>query len=186
MVALQYHQHIPGPDPLCNQDAEDRGGYYELGSTPSAFIDGLQIPSPPGVGGYIQHLQQSYGVMRSVVDQRLKATNDVAITATATAQNGELSVEASATGVAEDALKTARLRLALAENEIEMTAPNGIRRHEMVVREMLGGAKGIGSKGGKLSYSVQLPLAELKQHLADYLHQFEVGRDITFPRSRSS
>jgi hypothetical protein len=115
------------------------------------------------------------------VDERVKITNDVAITATAAVTEGELAVEATVDGVPEDQLGQSRLRLALAEDEVALAAPNGIRTHELVVREMLGGAKGVGAKSGKLAYSLQMPLAELKQHLVDYLTQFEAGRDVTFP-----
>uniref|UniRef100_A0A7C2JZA3 Thioredoxin domain-containing protein n=1 Tax=Schlesneria paludicola TaxID=360056 RepID=A0A7C2JZA3_9PLAN len=179
LVAIQFHQHIPLPDQLCNQDSEDRLGYYAAGGTPAAFVDGF-APGFPGVGGTLQHVQQAYSVIRPLVDARLKVTSDVAITATAHVENGELSVEATVTGVPDEQLPQTRLRLALTENRVKLLAPNGIREHEHVVREMLGGAKGTGVKGGKLAYSVQMPLAELKQHLVDYLHQFEVGRDVKF------
>lgn len=180
VVVLQFHQHIPGPDPLSNQDSEDRFGYYSAQGTPAVFIDGLTPPAP-GVGGVLQHIRQAYGVIRPIVDERLKVTNDVTIAATAAVDNGELSVEAQVNGVPDDQLGSMRLRLAIVEAEVAMAAPNGIRTHEYVVREMLGGAKGVGAKSGQLANSVQMPIAELKQHLVDYLKQFEVGRDVSFP-----
>jgi hypothetical protein len=180
VVVLQFHQHLPGPDPLTNQDGEDRFAYYAAEGTPAVLIDGGMLP-PPGAGGILQHVSQAYAMMRPSVDQRLKVTTPIVITATAAVENGELSVQAAVEGMPEDRLPTSRLRLALAEDKIEMQAPNGLREHELVVREMLGGAKGTGAKSGKLGYSLQMPLAELKQHLVDYLSQFEAGRTVSFP-----
>jgi hypothetical protein len=180
VVVLQYHQHIPGPDPLTNQDSEDRFGYYSAQGTPAAFVDGAMTP-PPGVGGILQHVGQAYSVIRPMVDERMKLSNDVAITTSAVVNDGELTVDVSVAGVPEDQLAKSRLRMAIVEREVTLAAPNGIRAHEFVVREMLGGAKGVGAKSGQLSYSVQMPIAELKQHLVDYLKQFEIGRDVSFP-----
>jgi hypothetical protein len=179
LIAIRYHQHIPGPDPLANQDGEDRFGYYEGQGTPYAVIDGLTAPNP-GVGGMLQHVERAYSVFRAGVDQRLKTKNDVQLVVTAIAADGELKVEAEATGWPEE-LKSLRLRLALVEDQIEYLAPNGMRTHERVVREMIGGPKGIGIKAGKLKQSTQTPLAELRQRLTDYLEQFEANRSVDFP-----
>jgi len=180
VVTLRFHQHIPMPDPLCNQDSEDRLAYYKGTSTPTAFVDGIPVPQE-NFNGDLRFVQRSYAVVRSIVDFRLKATNEVSIEATAAVESGELHVEAGVTGVPDDVIKPSRLRLAVVEDAIDMPAPNGIRHHELVVREMLGTAKGIGSKGGKLTYSLQMPLAELKEHLVDYLKRFEAGRGVNFP-----
>lgn len=178
VVVLQFHQHIPLPDPLCNQDSEERFSYYSAQGTPAVFVDGAPVPA--GVGGFLQHVKQSYSAMRPAVDERVKVTSEVSIEAVAAAANGELSVDASVDGLAEDQLPQVRLRMALAEHDVALAAPNGLRTHELVVREMLGGAKGVGAKSGKLAFSFRLPLAEFKQHLIDYLTQFEAGRDVNF------
>ncbi len=179
LIAIRYHQHIPGPDPLANQDGEDRFSYYEGQGTPYAVIDGLATPNP-GVGGMLQHVERAYSVFRAGVDERLKVKNDVQLIVSATVVDGELNVEAEATGWPEE-LKSLRLRLALVEDKIEYLAPNGMRTHERVVREMIGGPKGIGIKAGKLKQSTQTPLVELRQRLTDYLEQFESNRSVDFP-----
>jgi thiol-disulfide isomerase/thioredoxin len=40
VVALQYHLHIPGPDPMTNAASEERAKYYGVGSTPSPYFNG--------------------------------------------------------------------------------------------------------------------------------------------------
>ncbi len=179
VIALRYHQHIPGPDPLANQDSEDRFGYYEGAGTPLMLMDG-RVPAP-GIGGMLQHVNQAYGTLRKSVDDRLKTASDVQLKVSAALENGEIAVEASATGWPEDKAKRLRLRMALVENEVEYLAPNGIRTHEHLVRAMLGGAKGTAVKSGQLSTSAKLSLADLKQSLSEYLVQFEKNRGVEFP-----
>ncbi|HEY2783462.1 MAG TPA: hypothetical protein VGJ05_00680, partial [Fimbriiglobus sp.] len=40
VLLLQYHLHIPGPDPLTNRDTLARASYYKVNSTPSTFFNG--------------------------------------------------------------------------------------------------------------------------------------------------
>ena len=180
VIALRYHQHIPGPDPLANQDTEDRFGYYEGTGTPLMVIDGGGLPAP-GVGGMLQHVGQSYTVLRKGVDERFKATSDVALKATAALEKGEVVVTAEATGWPEDKSKRLRLRLALVENAVPFHAPNGIRMHEHLVRTMIGGAKGTAVKSGKLAIDTKVSLKDLKQSLEEHLTQFEKNRGTDFP-----
>lgn len=179
VIALRYHQHIPGPDPLANQDSEDRFGYYEGTGTPMMILDG-RVPAP-GIGGMLQHVNQAYGALRKSVDERLKTPTDVKLQATAALANGEIAVDAKATGWPEDKAKRLRLRMALVENQVDFLAPNGIRTHEHLVRTMIGGAKGTAVKSGELAVSTKLSLADLKQSLSEYLVQFEKNRGVEFP-----
>ncbi len=179
VIALRYHQHIPGPDPLANQDSEDRFGYYEGTGTPLMMMDGA-APAP-GIGGMLQHVGQAYKALRQSVDARLQAKSDVQLKVTAALENGEIAVEASAVGWSEDKAKRLRLRMALVENEVPFLAPNGIRVHEHLVRAMIGGSKGTAVKSGQLTVSTKLSLADLKVSLSEYLDQFEKNRGTEFP-----
>ncbi|HET6422290.1 MAG TPA: hypothetical protein VFG20_01325, partial [Planctomycetaceae bacterium] len=180
VIALRYHQHIPGPDPLANQDTEDRFGYYEGTGTPLMVVDGGGVPAP-GVGGMLQHVGQSYTALRKGVDSRFEAKSDVKINVTATLENGEVVVNADAVGWPEDKAKRLRLRVALVENAVPYLAANGIRVHEHLVRTMIGGAKGTAVKSGKLAIDTKVSLGDLKQTLTEYLTQFEKNRGTEFP-----
>lgn len=180
VIAIRYHQHIPGPDPLANQDSEDRYGYYQGQGTPNAIIDGGALP-PPGVGGYLQHVGRAYAMYRASIAERLKTENGVQLAVTAHAANAELTVSSEATGWPAEKSKKLRLRMALVEQMIAFPAPNGIRTHQHVVRELIGGSKGVGVKAGKLATTVTVPLAEFRQRLVDYLQQFESNRRFKFP-----
>jgi hypothetical protein len=182
LVALRFHQHIPGPDGLANQDSEDRFAFYELGRTPTVAIDGLAISSDQiPYGGFLQGSGNAFASLRRFVDVRLKVSTTVRLELEAGVTNGELTIHASATGATEEQLPSLRLRLALAEELVEAPLPNGIRRHELLVREMPGGAKGISPKKGELKYSYTMPLADLQKHLDEYLSRYEAGKKIAIP-----
>jgi hypothetical protein len=178
VVVLRYHQHIPAPCPLANQDSEDRAVYYEVDSTPTVVINGAKQPP---MGGPIAVLSVAYPVYRELIDQQLKQASDYSLALTAEMKDDVLHVTALADEIPEDQRADLRLRVAVAENNVVWTGPNGLRERTHVVREMLGGAKGIGPRGGKLTNSFEIPIAELKTRLSEYLSQFEVGRDIEFP-----
>ena len=50
VIFLEYHLHIPGPDPLANKDTEEREKYYgkAIEGTPTMFVDGKAGPPPEG------------------------------------------------------------------------------------------------------------------------------------------
>ncbi|MBI1347362.1 hypothetical protein GC163_13870 [bacterium] len=179
VIVLQYHQHIPAPDPLTNQDSEDRFAYYEGSGTPTVILDGVVSPEG-GVGGITHHTEGIYSKVRALVDARMKMAAGGKLELDARVENGTLHVTASATDFDESLLPKLRLRLALVDNDIHLRAPNGIREHHNVVREMPGGAKGSGARNGKLEYSLSMPLSEVEEHLQEYLKQFESGRNVQF------
>ncbi|NOX56944.1 MAG: hypothetical protein GXP27_21390 [Planctomycetes bacterium] len=180
LVVLRYHQHIPGPDPLANPDAEARFAYYNGRGTPMLVIDGTPLP---GVGGFLPHVQEVYRRIRKPVETILAQPSErqpIRIAVKAVAEKGKLHVSVKVDS--EQALGEAvRLRLVLAEDEVSFLAPNGVRFHEMIVRHMIGGADGVAPKNGQLAIDTTVDLAEMKQRLVDYLTNFERGRGFAFP-----
>lgn len=182
VVALRFHQHIPGADGLVSQDSEDRFASYEQGKIPLVALDGAILnPDQVPYSGYLQASGVAYSIFRSVIDPRLKQTTPVQIHLVAKVENDEFTIEGSATGMAEEDLPTLRLRLALAEQQVEAVMPNGIRHHAMVVREMPGGARGVTAKKGELKFSLSMPVSELQQRLDEYQQRFETGKKIEIP-----
>ena len=51
VILLQYHLHIPGPDPLANADTEARADYYsrEVDGTPTILFKGARSAPPVGL-----------------------------------------------------------------------------------------------------------------------------------------
>ncbi len=182
LVVLRYHQHIPGPDGMANQDGEDRFAYYEGASIPAVAVDGMvldanQIP----YAGPVQYTGTAYNVIRQFIDLRRKQSTPIRLQLEAGVVEGELSVQAEVTGVTEEQLPMLRLRLALAEDLVEAVTQNGVRRHEMLVREMPGGARGIAPKKGELKFAYSMPVTDLQLHLDEYIQRYESGKKLKFP-----
>ncbi|GIX03175.1 MAG: hypothetical protein KatS3mg113_0181 [Planctomycetaceae bacterium] len=177
VAMLQFHQHIPGPDPLTNQDAEERFAYYEGQGTPTVIIDGVFSLA---AGGVLQHVGAVYGGMRQAVDQRLRQAPQATLIADARRQQQILSIRVRVEQVPTN-MGTLRLRMAIVEPAVSFSAANGIREHHGVVREMIGGARGLPIRELPFEYQYELPLSELRKHLEEYLERFEAGREITFP-----
>lgn len=182
VITLRYHQHIPGPDGLVNQDGEDRFAYYEVAQAPTVVIDGLVLdPKQIPYAGPMQLAGNANALLRQIVDLRRKQSTPIRLQLEAGVTNGELSIRAEVTGATEEQLPSLRLRLALAEDVVESRSPNGIRRHEMLVREMPGGARGIAPKKGELKYSYSMPVSDLQLHLDEYIQRYESGNKLEFP-----
>ena len=178
-VALRYHQHIPGPDPLANPDSQARFQYYNGPGTPMVLLDGAQVE---GVGGFMQHVLDAYERLQTTVDAELQRSNkrSYKIALSAQAEDGKLNISADVSAN-EPFADNIRLRLVLAEQEVAFVARNGIRLHDMVVRQMIGEPEGIAPQDGHLTFKGSLPLVDFKRQLVDYLADFERDRSWKFP-----
>ena len=82
-IGLQYHLHIPGPDPLTNRDSVARENYYgsEVQGTPSTFFNGH---SEAGGGGSMANSEAKYAAYRTIIDKALetKTVAKIALSAT--------------------------------------------------------------------------------------------------------
>lgn len=169
LILLQYHQHIPGPDPMTNPDTLARWKYYtekfpqEVRGVPCSVFDGK--PQSGGGGGK-PNAKKKYDDYKAIIDATLEKTADVTVSGTAKLDGGEVKVDAAVKGKAENA----SVRVVLAEEEVRYLGGNGIRLHHMVVRSMFGktdGWKVKDLKDGKASASVKLD--DLKKSLSDYM-----------------
>ena len=70
--------------------------------------------------------------------------------------------------------------LALAESGIHYEAFNGIRHHDMVVRQLIGGDRGTGLKDGALAYQGSVDVEELRDQLHSSLTKFEENQGVEF------
>ncbi len=184
VVVLRYHQHSPGPDGMANQDGEDRFSFYEVAATPTVAVDGMVLDSSQlPYAGPLQLSGTAYNIFRNFIDQQRKQSTPIRLQLEASVTAGQLSIRADVTGASEEQLPMLRLRLALAEDIVESHMPNGIRRHEMLVREMPGGARGIAPKKGELKYEylMPMPVTDLQLHLDEYIQRFEAGNKLKFP-----
>lgn len=181
VIVLRYHQHIPSPDPLTNSDSEDRfTNYYRGQGTPTVLLNGTLVNN---VGGYLPNSPDIYRGLKTLINQQLETKATVQVGVNARVVDGTLQLVANVTGLEQlgDEAKDVRLRVIIAEDEIHFVARNGVRSHEMIVRQMVGGPGGVEPEDGKLSIKKSIPLSELKSSLNDYLKKYEESEGIDFP-----
>ncbi len=227
VIALRYHVHVPGHDPLTNDDCEARFyNFYKANGTPGMFVDGYQLG---GVAGFMTNAPQTYRGLRNVIDEfrgeskpegnaessdaapasdkpkskddeKAATANDetkekeadkpvaketeqtepkVAIDLRASRQQDTIQISATVNGLAPGS-SNVRLMLVLAESDIKYAAFNGVRHHDMVVRQLVGGDRGISPKDDVLAYQGTVSVEELRDRLHSYLTEFEKNQGVEF------
>lgn len=143
VVLLQYHAHIPGPDPLVSKDGSLRMNYYNKRdddkSTPQIFLNGKQDGS--GGGNQAKMAKLKYQSYRETIEELLEKPATVKLAATVTRKGDELTFRVTVADLEKPGEKMF-LRLALAEERVRYQGGNGVRYHHAVVRAMPGGPKG--------------------------------------------
>jgi len=180
LIGLQHHLHIPGPDPLTNDDTLARRSYYgtEVRGTPTTFFDGKRAG---GSGGLMQHAEAKYNEYRAVIDPALETPKQAEITLTAARAGDELKIHATASAPGASTNAKPRLRLVLVEESVRYPGSNKLRFHHNVVRAFPGGAPGKAMEGGKGSVDVVVKLSDLRQAQKDYLDKFPGSSGRSFP-----
>lgn len=178
VVVLRHHLHVPAQDPLTSEDCEARFfNFYRGDAVPLVLIDGAVGPPASGI------LHQSpalYQTLNTVVTERLKTTTTATIDLTVTRPDDDvIQIAARVSGIdlAQPGLK---LRLAVAEDDIEWEAFNGIRRHSMVVRHYVGGDQGFAAVNGELKYEGQVKISTLREQLHTRLTDIEKNQGAEF------
>jgi hypothetical protein len=162
-VLLQYHLHIPGPDPLVSPDAEERAKFYAqaIQGTPTVLFSG--IPGAEG-GGDKDDGQEKYDEFTAAINQLLERPAKAKVTVAATRSGDKVEIKAEVADLAMTG-PDVRLRLALVEEEVAYKGRNGLPLHHSVVRVMPGGASGTALKEKTATKTVTVDLAELKKTL---------------------
>lgn len=183
LVLLQYHLHIPGPDPLTNSDSEMRWKYYleafpkEVGGVPASIFNGQ--PDSRG-GGPEDAAMSKLKEFRSIIDPLLEDDSKVKLTVRARKAGDVVNIQVSAADLP-DSQDGIKLRMALVEENIRYAGSNGIRFHHHVVRAMPGGPEGRPVSGSDRNWQESVNLTELRSQLTKYLDQF-VERNGPFPK----
>jgi hypothetical protein len=169
LVLLQYHLHVPGPDPLTNADAVERAKYYKVPGTPLLLVNGQE--SGQG-GGARQHGPDRYTEYRTDIEKQLERKTDAKLMLSATRAEDEIAIDVNLSDVSEPGEKL-RLRLAVVEEIVRFNGRNGVRLHHAVVRALPGGAEGIAVTESSLTHHATVNVAELRESLSRELSEFE-------------
>jgi hypothetical protein len=166
LVLIQYHLHIPGPDPLTNSDTVARAKFYGANSTPSTFFNGK---SQAGGGGGMANAENKFKQYADVIDPLLEKTTDVKLAGKATRRGDKIDIAVEVTGGDGDDM---RLRLLVVEENIKYVGGNALRFHHQVVRAMPGGADGVAVKDKTFKHTAAVDLADVRNDLTKYLDDY--------------
>jgi hypothetical protein len=165
VILLQYHEHIPRPDPLANPITATRLGFYEVQGTPTILFNGKEAELD---GGSKKDAKKKYEEYRAIIEPLLEKPAQAKLTLKATVKDGKISITAEAS----DLDKTGdeiRLRLVLVEEKIRFNGGNGVLLHHHVVRDMPGGADGLALKEKTGKQTATVDLADLRKETNKYL-----------------
>jgi hypothetical protein len=167
LVLIQYHLHIPGPDPMTNADTEARAKYYGARSTPSTFFNGI---SKAGGGGPMATAQAKYHMYCDVINPLLEVPAACALTASAQRVGDKIRIAAEVKEL-QKATPDLRLRMVLVEQNIRFIGSNKLRFHHHVVRALPGGVDGVRIDNTQAT-TAEVDLTDLRKVLIGYLANF--------------
>ncbi|MDW8266600.1 MAG: hypothetical protein RMJ52_14845 [Gemmataceae bacterium] len=180
VVLLQYHLHVPGPDPLTNPASEARSRYYEdeVEGTPTILFNGKP---KAGGGGPIAAAKEKYDEYREVIEPLLEEPARVRLQADVFRKGSKINISVTVSDLQKPGERM-RLRLALVEEAVRYTGSNNLRFHHCVVRAMPGGPEGKALVDKNATIKAAIDLDELRQELIAYLDR-EAMRE-PFPNDR--
>ena len=181
VVLLQYHIHVPGPDPLTNPDSMKRAEEPygdQLTGAPTVFVGGKVGPAS---GGSAAVAEKKFTALREQIDEALEKAPGVKLGLTvAKGEKGGFTAKATVADLDMPGEKVV-LRFALAEERIRYTGGNGVRYHHLVVRAMPGGVKGFPLPKKTAEQTVTFDPEDVRATLTKYLDDFAKNVD-DFPR----
>ena len=172
LITLEYHLHIPRPDPLTGRDSVARAAYYDIHSTPSTVFNGKPAA---GGGGPAEHARKKLNQYRFVIDETLKNTKRAAIQLEARKIGDQIRIVASAEILNKGDKTPAqlpRLRLVLVEKDVAYLGGNKQSNHHHVVRAFPAGVQGTPLEGGKGRIETTVSLDKLRADQAAYLKAY--------------
>jgi thiol-disulfide isomerase/thioredoxin len=169
VVFLQYHLHIPGPDPLTNEDSIKRSEYYGLQGTPTYYIDGDEGPQS---GGVKSDGKERYADLVKAIGDALDIGAQGKIKLSAENKSGKIDIHAEVSGLSKTG-DDIRLHFVLVEEVARYQGINGQRLHHHVVRGFPGGLEGFALNEKTAKQNVRVNVADLAKSLNDYLDGYK-------------
>ena len=183
LVLIQYHMHIPGPDPLTNTDDIARWDYYretfpmDIRGTPSTLFNGKPAA---GGGGGMANAEGKFGEYKKLIDPLLETTTAVKMGGKATRTGDKIAIAVDVAGL--ESTDDLKLRLLVVEDVVKYVGGNKLRFHHHVVRSMPGGAAGVAIKDKAMKHTATADVAEIRKSLTKYLDEF-AAKSGPFPNS---
>ncbi len=174
VIFLEYHLHIPRPDPLTNADTEARANYYgnEIQGTPTMFLDG-KVTEP--MGGFREHGEARFEALRKQINERLEVNAEAKLELGVARKGKTIALQGHVADLKKTGEKV-KLRFVLIEDVVRYPGTNGQRLHHHVVRALPGGVDGFALKEKTLTQEASVDLEELRKSLNNYLAKPARGR----------
>jgi hypothetical protein len=175
LVVIQYHMHIPGPDPMTNPDTEARWAYYretfpnQVRGVPSSMFNGKPTG---GGGGPAAFAEKKYEAYREIINPLLEENAGAHLSAQAVRKGDRIDINVKVSDLTEPD-KNKKLRILLAEETVRYLGSNKIRLHHNVVRAFPGGVQGTALKDAASRHQSSIHLGNLRTDLSRYLNDFE-------------
>ena len=179
-IVLQYHLHIPGPDPLTAPDNLERAKMYgdSFEGTPAVFFNGRFTVS---AGGSREKADKSFRKCSDVVEKVISTPPPVKakVTASAVRKGDAITIKAEVKDAADSGKM--RLHVALTEDWIRYKGSNGVRYHRNVVRAMPGRTAGYVVDPKGFEKELTIDVAKLRTDLIASLQAYADKEDAVFP-----
>jgi tetratricopeptide (TPR) repeat protein len=182
LTVLEYHLHVPGPDPMTNPQAAARAEFYKLRSTPVAIFSGTE--QQPG-GGRRTLSEAAFQQYRGAIEKQLQQERKVSLQLTAEKIKDAIHVsgqvrlpDAAPEAAVQDQL---RLFLVLVEKAVHYSGANGVHIHRNVVRKMLNGPQGERLPGGEFTFERTTEIGEIEREQQTYLDRLTQEWGLPFP-----
>ncbi len=202
LIVLEWHQHVPRPDPLANPASVTRAELFDAEATPQFVLDGKHIPV---FGGPRDASEALYKQLTKLTDAqitrpsgillRLSASKDARglIHASVFVQTEpeevlrKMTQQETSAWLGEKVPLTTQMRavppslhftvhLALVEDNVRYSGENGIRLHRMVVRAVSPDAESL-QFGTTHSLQASFNPQAISDALTSYLEGYEKNND---------
>jgi protein-disulfide isomerase len=183
VVLIQYHLHIPGPDPMTNAATEARAKYYGANSTPTVLFNGKNVSALDANvrgGGNMAMAQERYGQYSQIINKLVEEQAGAAVKLDTRRQGDVITLHADVSKVPDPGADK-KLRFLLVEETIRFVGSNKLRFHHMVVRAMPAGPDGIALTRADSQHTATVNLADLRQELTKYLDDYAANKS-PFPQ----
>ena len=172
VAVLEYHLHIPGPDPLTNSSTEARYESYGRNfGTPTVYFNGLTQYAGGGPELVKKNLFNRY---KMAVEKYFTSTPTLSLVLSIEQKNDRFQVKTEIKKTDPKETGAITLYIALVERSVRYTGGNGISRHAFVVRYLVNAGDGIPVKlkNGKSTVDAEIDLSEVNKGLTRYLENF--------------
>jgi glutaredoxin len=163
VAVVMYHQHIPRPDPMANENSDARRLFYGIRGVPTIGIDGKTRMG----GGPRTEAPEQFQKLDAEIRAALEKPAEAKLEARARMSSGAIAVEAAVTGVKVAGKPRWSAVAVLVEKELHYSGENGVRFHPMVARAVR--SVPVGGDGARVNVSFDLAkiAADNKKQLDD-------------------